>query len=180
MMAEGRASREEQVVSSEHDTRHKGMKQTDWTSRVGLPASQVYQVLFALASGDVRRPIRGVSEVKPLGDGRSAWVVDARGRRMDLSVAVTGQSPHDSMSLAATGKGVEVAMDVALRSLDAGSTQCSLTLYRHLSFAFEIVAAPILRAQHDRIARELAPGLEDIARDYPEFAGSDRTESTAR
>ena len=156
------------------------MKPADWTFRVGLPASQVYQVLLALASGDVRRPLRGVREVKPLGDGRSSWFADPRGRPMQLSVAVTGQSPYDSISLTATGKGIELAIDVTLRSLDAGSCECSLTLYRRLSFAFEIVAAPILRAQHDRIVREIAPALEDIAKDYPEFAGGDRTESTAR
>lgn len=165
-------------MNSEGDTRHKGMKPTDWTFRVGLPASQAYQVLQALASGDVRRRLRGVREVEPLGDGRSAWFADPRGRPVKLSVAVTGQSPYDSLSLTATGKGIEVAVDVTLRSLDAGSCECALTLYRRLSFAFEFVAAPILKAQHDRIGREIAPTLEDIARDYPELAGGGGPQGT--
>jgi len=94
-------------------------------------------------------------------------------------VAVTGQPSHDSISLTATGKGIELAIDATLRSPDAGSSECSLTLYRRLSFAFEIVAAPILRAQHDRIGREIAPALEDIVKDYPELAGGDGPEGTA-
>ena len=166
-------------MSSESGTRHKGMKSTGWTFRVGLPASQIHRVLLALASGDVRRPLRGVTQVKSLSEGRSAWVLDARGRHMELSVAVTGQSSHDSISLTATGKGIELAIDATLRSPDAGSSECSLTLYRRLSFAFEIVAAPILRAQHDRIGREIAPALEDIVKDYPELAGGDGPEGTA-
>jgi hypothetical protein len=151
------------------------MKPTDWTFPVGLPASQVYQVLQALASGDVRRRLRGVREVEPLGDGRSTWYADPRGRPMKLSVAVAGQSPYDSLSLTAAGKGIEVAVDVTLRSLDASSCECALTLYRRLSFAFEIVAASMLKGQHDRIGSQIAPALEDIAKDYPEFAG-DRAE----
>jgi hypothetical protein len=147
------------------------MKPTDWTFPIALPASQVYQVLFALASGDVRRRLRGVREVKPLGAGRSSWFADPRGRPMQLSVAVTEQSPYDSMSLTATGKGVELAVDVTLRSMDVDSTECALTLYRRLSFAFEFVAAPMIRAQHDRVGREIASALVDIAKDYPEFAG---------
>jgi hypothetical protein len=147
------------------------MKPTGWTFPVALPANQVYRVLFALASGDVRRPLRGVREVKPLGEGRSSWFADPRGRPMQLSVAVTGQSPHDSLSLTATGKGIELAVDVTLRSLDAGSSECTLTLYRRLSFTFEFVAAPMIRAQHERIGREISSALEDIAKDYPEFAG---------
>jgi hypothetical protein len=146
------------------------MKPTGWTFPVALPANQVYLVLFALASGDVRRPLRGVREVKPLGEGRSSWFADPRGRPMQLSVAVSGQSPHDSMSLTATGKGIELAVEVTLRSLDAGSSECSLTLYRRLSFAFEFVAASMLKGQHDRIGSQIASALQDIARDYPEFA----------
>jgi hypothetical protein len=149
------------------------MKPTDWTFPVALPASQIYQVLQALASGDVRRRLRGVREIEPLGNGRSAWYADPRGRPMKLSVAVTGQSPFDSLSLTATGKGIELAADITLRSLDAASTECTVTVYRRLSFAFEIVAASMLKGQHDRIGSQIAPALEDVAKDYPEFARGD-------
>jgi hypothetical protein len=154
------------------------MKPTDWTFRVGLPTSQVYQVLFALASGDVRRRLRGVREVKPLGEGRSAWFADPRGRPMQLSVAVTELSPYDSIALTATGKGIGLAVDVTLRSLDAGSCECALTLHRRLSFAFEFVAASALRAQHERIGKEIASAFEDIAKDYPEFAAGSGADDT--
>ena len=165
-------------MSSAGGNGHKGMKPTDWTFRVGLPASHVYQVLFALASGDARRRIRGVREIEPLGDGRSTWFADPRGRPMKLSVAVTVQSPYDSISLTATGKGIEAVVDVTLRSLDANSCECSLTLYRRLSFAFEFIAGPALKTQHERIGREMAPALQDIAKDYPEFAGGGGADDT--
>jgi hypothetical protein len=165
-------------VSSAGGNDRKGMKPTDWTFPVGLPTSQVYQVLFALASGDVRRPLRGVREIQPLGDGRSTWFADPRGRPMKLSVAVTGQSAYDSISLTATGKGIEAAVEVTLRGLDANSCECSLTLHRRLSFAFEFIAGPALKTQHDRIGREMAPALQDIAKDYPEFAGGGGADDT--
>ena len=178
VIAECRSQSGGHVVSSAGGNGHQGMKPTDWTFRVGLPTSQVYQVLFALASGDVRRPLRGVREVKPLGEGRSSWFADPRGRPMQLSVAVTGQSPHDSISLPASGKGIELVVDVTLRSLDAGGCECALTLYRRLSFTFEFVAASALRAQHERIGKEIASALEDIAKDYPEFAGGGSADDT--
>ena len=86
-------------MNSEGDTRHKGMKPTDWTFRVGLPASQAYQVLQALASGDVRRRLRGVREVEQLGDGRSAWFADPRGRPVKLSVAVNMSNKNQEVAI---------------------------------------------------------------------------------
>ena len=78
------------------------------------------------------------------------------------------------MSTNSTAAGM---MTVVLAIWASGASRASGT--SPTAGAHRVAYAPILRAQHDRIGREIAPALEDIVKDYPELAGGDGPEGTA-